>query len=216
MPSLKTRFLQLFVVALLTAIAIHWTISAGQTTPDSVAATVPLLKQLETYDITTDSSGNVVSLTLRQEFSNDQNLMIVNGFASLQRLVLMPVKSNRLTEQGIASLGGLTNLVALQLNCGATLPDGVFQGVCNLRQLQYLGLTAACPPLAELNSITNLGNLVELRVIECPNFADHQLAGVTNLTKLRSLVLYGTNLSKGATNILHTMTSLTNVDVRVR
>jgi len=210
------------VVVLLAGVALHCMgLGQAQTTVQTMAAVSSadtLVKEIEQgsrYDVTRDSRGNVVALRLLREWVTDWNLTLVSEIGSLKEVSLVTSKTNDLSGRGISSLSRLTNLVSVQVNCGGSLPKGVFREVCNLRRLQHLGLAGAYPPAEEYTSITNLNNLTDLRVVACTNFTDKELNYLTNLVNLRSLVLYYDGISKEGTNVLQTMNGLTNVIVKL-
>ena len=84
-----------------------------------------------------------------------------------------------------------------------------------MKELRQLGLVAAYPPAGEYFGLTNLHNLVELRVAHCTNFGDSEVSLLTNLPALKSLTLYSDGISREGTNVLRNMIGLTNVVVKV-
>lgn len=109
----------------------------------------------------------------------------------------------------------MTNLTSMNIACGGLLKAGVFEEICKMKEVRELGLVAAYPPASEYFGLTNLHNMVELRVAYCTNFGDREVSMLTNLINLRSLTLYADGFSSEGTNVLRSMTGLTNVAVRV-
>jgi hypothetical protein len=163
-----------------------------------------------------DAKGDVVSLTLTSLLANDAGLDLFSKFGSVQKLRLQTSRlSPELTRQGISSLVRMTNLTSINIVCGGLLKAGVFEEICKMKELRELGLVAAYPPAREYFGLTNLHNLVELRVGYCTNFGDRELSLLTNLPALKSLTLYADGLSSESTNVLHSMTGLTNASVKL-
>ena len=163
-----------------------------------------------------DAKGDVVSLTLSSLLANDAGLDLFSKFGSVQKLRLQTSRlSPELTRQGISSLVRMTNLTSINIACGGLLKAGVFEEICKMKEIRELGLVAAYPPASEYIGLTNLHNLVELRVGYCTNFGDSELSLLTNLPALKSLTLYADGFSSEGTNVLRNMTGLTNVAVRV-
>lgn len=164
-----------------------------------------------------DAKGDVVSLTLTSLLANDAGLDLFGKFGSLQKLRLQTSRlSPGLTRQGISSLVTMTNLTSINIACGGLLKAGVFEEICKMKKVRELGLVAAYPPASEYSGLTNLHNLVELRVGHCTNFGDRELSLLTNLPALKSLILYADGFSSEGTNVLVTMAGLTNAVIRVR
>ena len=190
----------------------------GQPTAELTA----LLKWVEEQgDLERDSSGNVISLALRQTNANDRALFLASNIGSLRELIIQGrgrPDTGEWTRKGTACLNNLINLESLRILCVAPYPalqDGVFNEICNLKGLRSLSLVAACPERAEYRALTNLQNLSELRVSYATNFGDAELASLTNLVKLSSLYISFDAVSPAGTNVLAHMKRLTNATVRI-
>ena len=191
--------------------------NSGGVPPFLATNLVSLLQQVETTnpdDIRRDAAGRVVALTLRQGFANESNLFLVSTLHSLQRLSMLTSRRAQPSESSISSLIDLTNLNTITFNCGGQLPGGVFRATCSLKGLQNLGLDGAYPPAAEYAAVTNLQELVGLRVTYCTNFSDQQLSFLTNLPKLKSIELWADSLSASAPNYFATLKKVTNFITR--
>jgi hypothetical protein len=188
--------------------------SAGRFDPTDVDVLIRRIEAEHPEDIGRDVSGDVTSVVLRQGWASNSNLVLISTIGSVRSVGLEPTRKAEPTQEGIAALSGLTNLVDLQLACSWTLQEGVFRAACNLKHLRQLSLSAACPPTAEYNYITNLHSLTQLKVFYCTNFADEQLALVTNLPNLTRLELRGDAFSNQASNMISGMKSLTNVVIK--
>ena len=164
-----------------------------------------------------DAKGDVVSLTLTSLLANDAGLDLFSKFGSVQKLRLQTSRlSPELTRQGISSLVRMTNVTSINIACGGLLKAGVFEEICKMKGVRELGLVAAYPPASEYSCLTNLNNLVELRVAYCTNFGDRELSLLTNLPALKRLTLYADGFSSEGTNVLHSMTGLTNTVIKLR
>ena len=218
----------LFVIALVIATKLTAQESNRRVdVPLVITNVVQLVKELQAShpkDLLKDSAGRVYQVTLCSRWANDHNLKLLGNLDSLRGLMIVSGNYEGgatndfgghdfeiLTEQGFAALGRNTNLISLDLHCAVHLPKNIFREVCSLIQLSELRVVASPPPAAEYSCITNLQNLEVLRLAWCPNFTDQELSYITNLTKLKSLTLQFNGLSKGPTNILRDMPSLTNV-----
>jgi len=208
------------VVVLFLAMATHSTSLTAQqvsplaTLPITVSNVTALLQRVQAanpFDLETNSTGRILSVTLRQDLATDDTLTLITNLGSLRRLVIMPNRRGNLTTRGISALSSLTNLVSLHLSCSGNLPEGVFREICNLTQIRCLALYGARPPESEYSGITNLQNLVQLNVTYCTNFGDRQLSLITNLPNLRSIEVWADALSAHATNLLARMNTLTNI-----
>jgi hypothetical protein len=163
-----------------------------------------------------NEKGEIVSLNLSPLLANDVGLGLFKQFGSVHTIRLQTSGlSPELTKQGISSLARMTNLTSLSLACGHLLKTGVFDEICKLRGLRELSLYGACPPQKEYASITNLQNLVRLRISLCANFGDREINLLTNLPTLKSLTLEYNGFSRDGTNVLRSLSGLTNFAVRV-
>jgi len=160
-----------------------------------------------------NSRGDAVSVTLHGDLATDENLSVLSRMPSIEH-VSVQGEGRRITAGGIATLGRLPAVRSLTLACGGTLQEGVLLEVCRLRSLRRLELVAACPPRDEYRALTNLTNLLELRVGRCQNFGVAELHGVTNLTGLMTLDLEWDGFTLQQTNVLARLPNLTNIVIK--
>lgn len=182
------------------------------------ASLTELLSKLEqgpSMDLRRDRNGNVVDLTLRQEHAQDKNLRLISRAGTIRSLRIQGRSQlGGVTREGVRSLAQLTNLVTLRVCCLGEMQAELFEEICRLKGLQYLGLASAYPPESAYGALTNLQALSELHVTYCTNFGDRQLRLLTNMLHLKSLTIDSGGITEQGTNFLRQLRSLENVVLR--
>jgi hypothetical protein len=159
-----------------------------------------------------DGEGWPRSLTLRGRYACDRSLVLASYASSLRSLTIQGTNTaTACTERGVASLETLTNLTTLKILCTGPLQAGFFKGICQLRNLRELQLTAALPPSQEYLCLSKLNELRRLGIAHCTNFGDVEVGVLTNLTKLEALELVKNRVSYRGTNVLKSLPHLRDV-----
>jgi hypothetical protein len=215
-PALGLVSIILFGVVFTTGCAIS--VEEG-TTQCPVGATqlIQKIQRLGPSYVKRSDDGSVVGLTIPRDLGTDDTLELVEKVSSLRDLKFcVNQDTSRFTQRGAQSLGALTNLATLRIWCANEFAPGVFYEIARLKGLEYLELVRSDAPQQDYVYLTNLSNLVELKLHMTPNFGDQHVPLFTNLVQLRSVTLLWTGVLGPGTNALQTMNNLTNLVVKLR
>lgn len=156
--------------------------------------------------------GGLISVTVPPRYVTDHNLELIASSRTLQTIRIIATRDmHELSARGVVSLKALKNLRALAFQCAGRLPPGVLEAVAALDQIQHLELIGAEPSDArEYAALTNLQNLVSLRITHASQFGGDQLVFLNSLPKLRSVSFAITGLSESDAAALVNLRNLTN------
>ena len=105
-------------------------------------------------------SGSLESLTIPDQYANDENLRFLSEMPYLTNLtVFIRSSDHAITALGVTALDTITNLTVLKLQCSVALDPGILKAVSRIGRLQSFALNRATPPQEEYACLTNLAHL---------------------------------------------------------
>jgi hypothetical protein len=181
------------------------------------------LKWLDLMDATpefTDKSLEVLAqmpsieaLSICDASITDRGLTALENMRQLKELTLGPlpfgsIRNSRFhfTDEGVAHLESLTNLVCLDLDCPTLSGEGL-RHVAKLANLKRLKLNGRGLTDNDLRLFASLPNLESLELRNA-TFSGVGFAGLTCLSKLEQLELEGSNITDEAMSFIARMPAL--------
>lgn len=212
--------LRLITCALIAFLAAPPAFAQSSSPATTNAETVALLHALRQHESGTfkpvvwDTNGQLVSVSIGGTNASDSNLFLLSRIHSLQTLRLQTYGTGeRVSREGYASLQQLTNLTGLRVACAFAMHRGIFEEICRLNGLRRLTLYYAYPTRDKYTNLVALTNLEEFTNTGCTNFGPQEVKLLTNLTKLKSIMLELSDASKQDTNVLSSLKNLTNLTI---